>query len=232
MQSELDFFSLILDATFLVQLVLLVLIIASIMSWTYIISRARDIKAALRQADEFDQRFWSDAELSQLYNELEPHTNNAGQAKIFVTGFREYIRLHKEGALSLDAIADTAHRSMKVSLAREVSGLGKHLNFLATVGSTTPYIGLFGTVWGIMHSFLALQGVQQATLSLVAPGIAEALVATAMGLFAAIPAVIAYNHFSEQVNQLVSRYDNFIEEFIAILHRQVHRGASKTESNG
>ena len=232
MQSELDFFSLILDATFLVQLVLLVLVIASVMSWSFIIARVRDIKESFKQADDFDERFWSDTELSQLYKELEQQPNNTGQAKIFVTGFNEYIRLHKQGALSPDAIADTALRSMKVALAREVSSLGKHLNFLATVGSTTPYIGLFGTVWGIMHSFLALQGVQQATLALVAPGIAEALIATAMGLFAAIPAVIAYNRFSDQVNQLMSRYDNFIEEFTALLHRQVHRGDSKESTDG
>ena len=223
MQAELDFLSLILEATFLVQLVLLVLLIASVMSWAIIIMRWKDIKTSEKMADAFEKRFWSDPELSQLYQELEKDESLEGQAKIFVSGFSEYIRLHNQGALSPLAVADTAVRSMKVTLAREISGINKHLNFLATVGSTTPYIGLFGTVWGIMHSFLALQNVQQATLSLVAPGIAEALIATAMGLFAAIPAVIAYNRFSDHTNMLIARYDNFIEEFTAILHRQVHR---------
>lgn len=224
MQPELNVFSLIAEATFLVQFVILVLILASVISWTFIIARYRDFKNIQQEADRFEQRFWSDVELSQLYNEVEKEGRQDGLATIFLTGFSEYARLHKQGALSPLAIADTAVRSMKVALAKEVNALNRHLNFLATVGSTAPYIGLFGTVWGIMHSFLALQNVQQATLSLVAPGIAEALIATAMGLFAAIPAVIAYNRFSDRTNNLIARYDNFIEEFTAILHRQVHRG--------
>ena len=227
MQSDLSFFSLIAEATFIVQLVMLVLVVASVMSWTFIIVRWRELRSVRKKADAFERRFWSDTELSRLYSEIEQEDHQQGLAAIFVTGFSEYARLHKQGALSPLAIADTAVRTMKVALAREIDSLSKHLNFLATVGSTTPYIGLFGTVWGIMHSFLALRDVHQATLSLVAPGIAEALVATAMGLFAAIPAVIAYNRFSDRANQLVSRYDNFIEEFTAILHRQVHRGGEK-----
>lgn len=220
MQSEIGFFSLISDATFIVQLVLFVLIVASVLSWSAIIAKWRDFRRIKKQATLFEERFWSGMELSELYKEIN-HQEQNGMAKIFHTGFDEYIRLHKQGSLSPPAIADTAVRSMKIALSREIDDWNKHLNFLSVVASTSPYIGLFGTVWGIMHAFLALQDVQQATLSLVAPGIAEALVATALGLFAAIPAVIAYNRFSEHTNLLMSRYDNFIEEFTAILHRQV-----------
>ena len=227
MQSEIGFFSLISDATFIVQLVLLVLIVASILSWSAIIAKWREFRRIRKQATQFEARFWSGLELSELYKEIGDQEQN-GMAKIFHTGFDEYIRLHKQGSLSPPAIADTAVRSMKVALSREVDNWNRHLNFLSVVASTSPYVGLFGTVWGIMHAFLALQDVQQATLSLVAPGIAEALVATALGLFAAIPAVIAYNRFSEHSNLLISRYDNFIEEFTAILHRQVlHKNTSE-----
>ncbi|MBC6413626.1 MAG: protein TolQ [Chromatiales bacterium] len=220
MQSEIGFFSLISEATFIVQLVLLVLIVASVLSWSAIIVKWREFRRIKMQAARFEERFWSGMELSELYKEINEQEQE-GMAKIFYSGFNEYIRLHKQDSLSPLAIADTAVRSMKVVLAREVDNWNKHLNFLSVVASTSPYVGLFGTVWGIMHAFLALQDVQQATLSLVAPGIAEALVATALGLFAAIPAVIAYNRFSEHSNLLISRYDNFIEEFTAILHRQI-----------
>ena len=227
MQSEIGFLSLISEATFIVQLVLLVLIIASVLSWSAIIAKWREFRSVRKQATQFEERFWSGMELSELYKEVSDQ-EQTGMAKIFHTGFDEYIRLHKQGSLSPPAIADTAVRSMKVALSREVDNWNRHLNFLSVVASTSPYVGLFGTVWGIMHAFLALQDVQQATLSLVAPGIAEALVATALGLFAAIPAVIAYNRFSEHSNLLISRYDNFIEEFTAILHRQVlHKNTSE-----
>ena len=228
MQSEIGFFSLISEATFIVQLVLLVLIIASVLSWSAIIAKWREFRQIKTQASQFEERFWSGMELSELYAEV-GRQKQSGMAKIFHTGFDEYIRLHKQGSLSPPAIADTAVRSMKVVLSREVDNWNKHLNFLSVVASTSPYVGLFGTVWGIMHAFLALQDVQQATLSLVAPGIAEALVATALGLFAAIPAVIAYNRFSEHTNRLISRYDNFIEEFTAILHRQVLHQSTSSE---
>ena len=229
MQSEIGFFSLISEATFIVQLVLLVLIVASVLSWSAIITKWREFRRIKIQAIRFEERFWSGMELSELYRELSGNEQaQDGMAKIFYSGFREYIRLHKQDSLSPLAIADTAVRSMKVTLSREVDDWNKHLNFLSVVASTSPYVGLFGTVWGIMHAFLALQDVQQATLSLVAPGIAEALVATALGLFAAIPAVIAYNRFSEHTNLLMSRYDNFIEEFTAILHRQIlHKNSSE-----
>ena len=222
MQSDFSFFSLVTEATFVVQLVLLVLIAASVVSWTRIIAKWREFKKVRRAADDFERRFWSGDDLTKLYSEI-AEREASGMDAIFQSGFREYARLHKQGALSPSAIADTAVRSMKVALSREVESLGRHLNFLATVGSTSPYVGLFGTVWGIMHAFLALRDVQQATLSLVAPGIAEALVATAIGLFAAIPATIAYTRFSAATNQQLLRYDNFIEEFTALLHKQLHR---------
>ena len=232
MQSDFSFFSLVAEATFVVQLVLLILIAASVVSWTRIIAKWREFKKVRRAAADFERRFWSGADLTQLYSEI-GEQQVSGMAAIFQSGFKEYARLHKQGALSPSAIADTAVRSMKVALSREVESLGRHLNFLATVGSTSPYVGLFGTVWGIMHAFLALRDVQQATLSLVAPGIAEALVATAIGLFAAIPATVAYNRFSAATNQQLMRYDNFIEEFTAILHKQLHRaGAAAAQETG
>ena len=228
MGSDFNFFSLVVEATFVVQMVMLLLVAASVMSWTHIIGKWREFKQVRRRADDFEERFWSGVDLSQLYAEL-GEGRQSGMAAIFQSGFKEYARLHKQGALSPAAIADTAVRSMKVALSREVDSLGKHLNFLAVIGSTSPYVGLFGTVWGIMHAFLALRDVQQATLSLVAPGIAEALVATAMGLFAAIPATIAFNRFSDSTNRQLMRYDNFIEEFTAILHKQVHRIGGPSE---
>ena len=159
MQSEIGFLSLISDATFIVQLVLLVLIIASVLSWSAIIAKWREFRHVRKQANQFEERFWSGMELSELYKEIDVQ-EQSGMAKIFHTGFDEYIRLHKQGSLSTLAIADTAVRSMKVALSREVDGWNKHLNFLSVVASTSPYIGLFGTVWGIMHAFLALQDVQ------------------------------------------------------------------------
>ena len=231
MQSDIGFFSLVSEATFIVQLVIVVLIVASVASWSIIIKKWREFAQINLQADDFEQRFWSATELSKLYNEVSQQKKESSMAVIFYTGFEEYVRLHKQGSLSPPAIADTAVRSMKVVLSRELDRWSKHLDFLAIVGSTSPYVGLFGTVWGIMHAFLALREVQQATLSLVAPGIAEALVATALGLFAAIPAVIAYNRFSSRTNSLMLRYDNFIEEFTAILHRQVLHRSSSEEVN-
>jgi biopolymer transport protein TolQ len=158
--------------------------------------------------------------LAKFYDQIRRKGEPQGMEHIFASGFKEFVRLHKQHRVSNFSVSDTAQRSMKVALSREVDSLEHYLSFLATVGSTSPYIGLFGTVWGIMNSFRALSDAQQATLAMVAPGIAEALIATAMGLFAAIPAVIAYNRYSDQVDRLVSRYDNFQEEFTALLQRQ------------
>ena len=222
MGAELSILDLVLHASLVVQLVLLTLVLASIVSWTMIFDRAWTLKRAARAADAFEQRFWSGGDLSALYRDLGQEDKKlSGLASIFRGGFKEYVRLRKgdDGGDTM-AVIQGAERSMRVALSRELDRLETHLTFLATVGSTSPYVGLFGTVWGIMHSFHALGNVQQATLALVAPGISEALVATAIGLFAAIPAVIAYNRFSNQVERLNSRYDEFMQEFSTLLQRQ------------
>jgi biopolymer transport protein TolQ len=210
------------DASLLVQFVMALLLLASVISWTMIISKWRIIRDARKAADHFEDRFWSGTDLAKFYEQIRNKRDLSGMEHIFSSGFREYVRSHRQGSMPQFSVVETAHRSMKVALSREVDALETYLSFLATVGSTSPYIGLFGTVWGIMNAFRALTGMgQQATLALVAPGIAEALVATAMGLFAAIPAVIAYNRYSDNVDRLVNRYDNFVEEFTALLQRQV-----------
>lgn len=220
MHVDMSIYRLIADASLLVQLVMLILVVASVVSWTMIFSKSRIIKVARKDANAFEDRFWSGADLPTLYEKVSAKRNLSGMEHIFVAGFKEYIRLHKNRKVSPLSISDTALRSMKVALSREIDFLENYLSFLATVGSTSPYIGLFGTVWGIMNSFRALSTTQQATLAAVAPGIAEALIATAMGLFAAIPAVIAYNRYSNQADRLITRYDNFVEEFTALLQRQ------------
>ena len=217
-----DIFYLIASATFVVQLVMFVLFLASITSWTFIFSKWRELKKAKISADNFENRFWSGIDLVQLRSELD---DEIGMTAVFSAGLSEYERLHKQGGAALQTLSETVVRTMKAVCSREREKHESHLNFLATVGSTSPYVGLLGTVWGIMDAFLALRNMQQATLSLVAPGIAEALIATAMGLFAAIPAVIAYNRFADKADRLGVRYDNFIEEFTAILHKQVFRGS-------
>jgi len=208
------------NASLLVQLVMLLLLVASVVSWTMIVSKWKIIRDARNLANVFEDNFWSGTDLTSLYEKVRLKRDPPGMERIFIAGFKEYVRLHRQQKVSPVAISDTALRSMKVAMSREVEALEHYLSFLATVGSTSPYIGLFGTVWGIMNSFRALADVQQATLSAVAPGIAEALIATAMGLFAAIPAVIAYNRYSTDVERLVIRYDNFVEEFTALLQRQ------------
>ncbi len=223
MSSELSFVTLVANASPLVQLVMATLMIASIISWTMIFDRARVLKNARRAASEFEQLFWSGGDLADLYRRQRSDANDAtGMASIFHAGFKEFARLKKQGDIEPMAIVEGARRSMHVALSREMDELENHLSFLATVGSTSPYVGLFGTVWGIMNSFHALGSVKQATLSLVAPGIAEALIATAMGLFAAIPAVVAYNRYSNDVQRLNNRYEDFLDEFTTILQRQAH----------
>jgi biopolymer transport protein TolQ len=219
-QVDLSIYTLMAEASLLVQLVMLILLGASVASWTMIVSKWKIIKDAREAADQFEDHFWSGSDLAKLYDQVRARDNLSGMEHIFVSGFKEYVRLHRQNRLSPLSITDTAQRSMKVALSREVDTLEHYMSFLATVGSTSPYVGLFGTVWGIMNSFRGLSNVHQATLSAVAPGIAEALIATAMGLFAAIPAVIAYNHYSNEVERLVNRYDNFVEEFTALLQRQ------------
>lgn len=221
-QDTMSLLTLITEASLLVQLVMLLLLLASVVSWAMIFSKQSNVKAALRAADDFEDDFWSGGDMGTLYQDWSSNRrkNVNGMAAIFTAGYREYSRLSGKGGVDRGEMLDAVHRAMRVALSREVDALETHLPFLATVGSTSPYIGLFGTVWGIMNSFRSLGVAQQATIASVAPGIAEALVATAMGLFAAIPAVIAYNRFSNHVERLASRYDTFAEEFISIVNRQ------------
>ncbi|MES9844748.1 MAG: protein TolQ [Candidatus Sedimenticola sp. PURPLELP] len=223
MGSELSFIHLVANASPLVQLVMATLILASVISWTMIFDRAKVLKSARKAADKFEHRFWSGGDLGELFRNVDRDSDEAtGLESIFHAGFREFARLKKNPDVEPMAVVEGARRSMHVAMSREMDGLENHLSFLATVGSTSPYVGLFGTVWGIMNAFVALGNVKQATLSLVAPGIAEALIATAMGLFAAIPAVVAYNRFSNDVERLNGRYEDFLDEFTTILQRQAH----------
>ena len=223
MSSDLSILHLIANASLVVQLVMALLLIASVLSWTMIVERWRTLKRAKEAADVFEQRFWSGGELGELYRQITGRSYNAtGMEAIFGAGFKEFARLRQSADIEPMAVLQGAQRAMRAAFTRELDGLEQHLSFLATVGSTSPYVGLFGTVWGIMNSFLALGDVKQATLALVAPGIAEALVATAMGLFAAIPAVISYNRYANDVERLGNRYDSFVEEFATILQRQAH----------
>lgn len=208
------------NASIPVQLVLLILLLASIFSWALMYVKRSYIRQSQAEARTFEGRFWSGINLTDLFAQLSVRQEKRfGLEAIFENGFREYARARK-AELNDNAVVRSAHRAMKISMSREIEMLDNNLSFLATVGSVSPYIGLFGTVWGIMESFRALAGVQQATLAMVAPGISEALIATAMGLLAAIPAVIAYNKFSTEVDAMVIRYENFLEEFTGILQRQ------------
>ena len=208
-------------ASIVVQLVMLLLLGASLLSWTMIFRKWTMFRSAARAAERFESRFWSGGNLNQMFKELAQNEDQlAGMDSVFVAGFKEYSRLEKQKNIQPMEILEGVQRAMRVALTREVDYLETHLSFMATVGSTSPYVGLFGTVWGIMHSFQALSSVQQATIASVAPGIAEALIATAMGLFAAIPAVIAYNRYSNDLERLVTRYEIFMEEFASILQRQ------------
>jgi biopolymer transport protein TolQ len=223
MTTDMSLWSLFANASLLVQLVMLLLLLASLYSWTLIIQKYRLLKSARADAVTFENRFWSGIDLLELYRQVSKRRDSLeGLASLFEAGFGEYARLRKQEGLTGKDIVEGAQRSMRVVLSREIDRLEASLAFLATVGSTSPYVGLFGTVWGIMNSFRALGGAQHATLSMVAPGIAEALIATAMGLFAAIPAVVAYNRFANEVERLETRYETFNEEFSTLLHRQAH----------
>lgn len=228
MSSELNFLQLVLNASPLVQLVMATLVLASVVSWTMIFDRSRVLKTAQKEADVFENRFWSGGDLAELYRNLDrERADMRGLTAVFHSGFREFARLRENVSIDPTDVVEGARRSMRVALSREMDQLETYLSFLATVGSTSPYVGLFGTVWGIMNAFHALGNVKQATLNLVAPGIAEALIATAMGLFAAIPAVVAYNKYAHTAERLEGRYDDFVEEFSNILQRQAHVGVRR-----
>jgi biopolymer transport protein TolQ len=223
MENDLQVWELIMQASWMVKLVMLLLLVASVASWVIIFRKRQVISAAVKEAESFEEKFWSGADLTAMHESIATtHRNTRGLEKVFESGFSEFLRMRQQGRMGPTAMVEGAQRSMRIALTRETEELEQHLNFLATVGSTSPYVGLFGTVWGIMTSFHQLANVNQATIAMVAPGISEALIATAMGLFAAIPAVIAYNRFSNQVERLEVRYDNFKEEFSSILQRQAH----------
>lgn len=219
--TDMNIIDLFLKASLLVQLIMLILIGFSIVSWAIIIQRTRILNAAAKEATVFEDKFWSGIDLSRLYHESQLRRDDlVGTEQIFYSGFKEFARLHRANSHAPVSVIEGATRTMRIAINRELETLENHIPFLGTVGSISPYIGLFGTVWGIMHAFIALGAVKQATLQMVAPGIAEALVATAIGLFAAIPAVMAYNRLNQRVNKMEQSYDNFAEEFTAILHRQ------------
>jgi biopolymer transport protein TolQ len=223
MTPDLSFVHLIMNASLVVKCVMLALLVVSLVSWTMIFNKRVALGRAKQEADKFEDQFWSSEDLSPLYNRITGKRDGVtGMEKMFEVGFKEFLRLRTKEKKDPDTMLEGAQRSMRIAMNKEVDYLETSLSFLATVGSTSPYVGLFGTVWGIMNSFRALGNVQQATISMVAPGIAEALVATAMGLFAAIPAVIAYNRYSNDVERLINRYDIFMEEFLSILHRHAH----------
>ncbi len=223
MHTDLSIASLILGASLLVKFVMLALLLASVASWTLVFRKRRELLSAKRAAANFEDQFWAADDLTALFNRLSNQRSPGdGTQRMFEAGFKEFARLRKKGGIPPDMVLEGSQRSMRIALSRELEALEANLPMLATVGSVSPYIGLFGTVWGIMNSFRGLSNTHQATLAMVAPGISEALIATAMGLFAAIPAVIFYNRFSSDIDRLASRYEIFLEEFSAILQRQVH----------
>jgi biopolymer transport protein TolQ len=221
MTTDFSVWQLVIEASIVVQCILGLLVAASIASWAIIFRKRRTVSKTSSAADAFEKRFWSGGDLSAIYREVSARDGaRPGMEAIFEAGFREFSRLRKQDADS-GFVLEGARRAMRVSEVREVDRLEENLSYLATVGSTSPYVGLFGTVWGIMSAFQALGNVHAATIAMVAPGISEALIATAMGLIAAIPAVVAYNRFSNQVERLETRYDTFADEFSSILQRHV-----------
>lgn len=217
--EDLSLFYLISSASIFVQLVMLLLLLASLFSWWYIFRKMFVIREAVRQSDEFEDYFWRGVDLNTLYQRATSARYTAGSMeRIFISGFGEFSK-HPPGA-DVDMIMDSTRRAMQATYQREMDRLETHLSFLATVGSVSPYVGLLGTVWGIMNSFRSLSNISQATIAHVAPGIAEALIATAMGLFAAIPAVIAYNRYVSDTEKLATRFESFMEELSNILQRR------------
>jgi biopolymer transport protein TolQ len=224
LEEQLSLLELVINASLTVQFVMLLLLLASMFSWYMIINRFVYFRKSQQEMYLFEDRFWSGIDLAELYREGNEKAADGhsivGMESIFRAGFKEFSRLAQESEVDSEAMIEGCRRTMRVAAMREEERMEKHLSFLASVGSTSPYIGLFGTVWGIMNSFRGLANATQATLATVAPGISEALIATAMGLFAAIPAVLAYNRFAARVDLLSGRYDTFMDEFSSILYRQ------------
>jgi len=221
--TDMSMLTLIMNASVPVQLIMLLLVAVSIMSWTYIFSKRAAIKQAESQTRRFEDDFWSGGDLSMLQQAVSSRrTEHGALARIFEAGMAEFLKARRNApAGDTNTLLDGPRRAMRAAYQREMDALEAHLNFLASTGSVSPYVGLLGTVWGIMHAFVGLANVQQATLASVAPGIAEALIATAIGLFAAIPAVVAYNRYTHDIDRLSIRFDSFIDEFLNILQRQV-----------
>ena len=226
MNESMSIWSLIIGATFVVKLVMLGLLALSVYSWVIIVQKWLVLSDAESEVQNFEKRFWSGMDLSQLFREgTSKQKENAavfGMENLFRSGFKEFTRLRQQSGIESEAVMEGSQRAMRVALAREEKVIEKHLPVLATVASVSPYLGLFGTVWGIMNSFIGLANQSQASLAVVAPGIAEALIATAMGLFAAIPAVLAYNRYAAKVDSLINGYHTFTDEFSSILHRQAY----------
>ena len=219
MTSNLNPLELVLQASIIVQIVMGLLLLASIVSWAIMLRKRSELRQARADADRFEEVFWSGGDLTAMFRAIDQSRRvTKGMESIFEQGFREFTRMRQHGVGAAQLI-EGSRRGMRVALLRESDRLEHSLSMLATIGSTSPYVGLFGTVWGIMNAFHGLGNVQQATLAMVAPGIAEALIATAMGLFAAIPAVIAYNRYADQVSRIELRYDTFVEELSSILQR-------------
>jgi biopolymer transport protein TolQ len=221
--ADVSILDLVAQASLIVQLVMLLLLTASVVSWTIIFRKWKVLQGARAAAQAFEDEFWSGTDLVSIYNDVNTKGDEcSGLERIFQAGFREFARLRGQNGIDGRSVVEGSQRAMRVAMSREIDYLEQSLSFLATVGSTSPYVGLFGTVWGIMNSFRALGAMNQATLASVAPGIAEALIATAIGLFAAIPAVVAYNRYANDADRLAGRYDTFAEEFSTILQRQAH----------
>jgi biopolymer transport protein TolQ len=219
--ADMSLTTLITGASLPVQMVMAILLIVSIVSWWYIFIKVMTIGRAEKEAESFEHNFWTGGDLNKLYDGLSAGRKKPrGMSSIFEAGFKEFVRLKKQPGLEVSDLMEGSRRAMRAAYNREMDDLDSHLPYLASVGSVSPYIGLFGTVWGIMNAFRGLANMAQATLAHVAPGIAEALIATAIGLFAAIPAVIAYNRFASSVDRLAVRYESFIEEFTNILQRK------------
>ena len=226
LSQDLSLLSLIVHASIAVQIVLGLLLIASMMSWWYIFIKMFALRRAARITERFEKEFWGGGDINAMYQRVAAERDESGEMeRIFEAGFREFLKLRRQTGVSVNVIMDGTRRAMRATYQREMDNLESHLSFLATVGSVSPYVGLFGTVWGIMLSFQSLASVTQATLAQVAPGIAEALIATAMGLFAAIPAVVGYNRYTHDIDRLANRMESFMEEFSNILQRQATKPA-------
>jgi biopolymer transport protein TolQ len=231
MTGNLSIVELVMGASIIVKLVLALLILASLTSWAIILRKRAELRKARTDADKFEQTFWSGGDLTAMFRAIDQSRRvTQGMEALFEAGFREFTRMRQQGGYAPDVLIEGCRRAMRVALLRETDRLEKSLSTLATVGSISPYVGLFGTVWGIMNAFSGLGNVQQATLAMVAPGIAEALVATAVGLFAAIPAVIAYNRYADQVSRIELRYDSFMDELTTILQRHAHTRSSASHA--